>query len=236
MKELEKALQKLHIAYEPQMLAQFTSYMDGVLEWNEKVNLTRITDPEEFVIKHFIDSVICCGFEEFRQAGTVVDVGTGGGFPGVPLAILSPDKEYTLIDSLQKRLKIIDALCAAAGIHNVTTLHGRAEDLAADPKYRQQFDLCVSRAVANTAVLAEYCLPFIRTGGCLLAYKGPDAEAEAKEAEKAIRILGGDLTAIRSCNLADYGLDHNILIIQKVKETPQKYPRKAGTPSKDPLK
>ncbi len=236
MKELEKALQKLHIAYEPQMLAQFTSYMDGVLEWNEKVNLTRITDPEEFVIKHFIDSVICCGFEEFRQAGTVVDVGTGGGFPGVPLAILSPDKEYTLIDSLQKRLKIIDALCAAAGIHNVTTLHGRAEDLAADPKYRQQFDLCVSRAVANTAVLAEYCLPFIRTGGWLLAYKGPDAEAEAKEAEKAIRILGGDLTAIRSCNLADYGLDHNILIIQKVKETPQKYPRKAGTPSKDPLK
>ncbi len=236
MKELEKALQQLHIAYEPQMLAQFASYMEGVLSWNEKVNLTRITDHEEFVIKHFIDSVICCGSEEFRQAKKIVDVGTGGGFPGVPLAILSPDKDYTLIDSLQKRLKIIDTLCAEAGIRNVTTLHGRAEDLAADPKYRQQFDLCVSRAVANTAVLAEYCLPFIRTGGWLLAYKGPDAETEAKEAEHAIRILGGSLTAIRSCNLAAYGLDHNLLVIQKIKDTPRKYPRKAGTPSKEPLK
>lgn len=236
MKELEKALRELHIAYEPQMLAQFASYMDGVLDWNEKVNLTRITEHGEFIVKHFIDSVICCGFEEFRQAETVVDVGTGGGFPGVPLAILSPEKKYTLIDSLQKRLKIIDTLCAEAGIQNVTTLHGRAEDLAADPKYWQQFDLCVSRAVANTAVLAEYCLPFIKVGGWLLAYKGPDAETEAKEAKKAIRVLGGDLTAIRSCGLAEYGLDHNILIIQKVKDTPRKYPRKAGTPSKEPLK
>ena len=236
MKELEKALRELHIAYEPQMLTQFASYMDGVLDWNDKVNLTRITEHGEFIVKHFIDSVICSGFEEFRQAETVVDVGTGGGFPGVPLAILSPEKKYTLIDSLQKRLKIIDMLCAEAGIQNVTTLHGRAEDLAADPKYRQQFDLCVSRAVANTAVLAEYCLPFIKVGGWLLAYKGPDAETEAKEAEKAIRILGGDLTAIRSCDLAEYGLDHNILIIQKIKDTPRKYPRKAGTPSKEPLK
>lgn len=141
------------------MLAQFAVYMDGVLAWNQKVNLTRITERDEFIIKHFIDSVICCGFEECKQAKEIVDVGTGGGFPGVPLAILSPDKHYTLIDSLQKRLRIIDTLCAQAGITNVTTLHGRAEDLAADSRYRQQFDLCVSRAVANTAVLAEYCLP-----------------------------------------------------------------------------
>ena len=236
MKELEKSLQELKLPYEPQMLAQFAAYMDGVLAWNQKVNLTRITERDEFIIKHFIDSVICCGFEECKQAKEIVDVGTGGGFPGVPLAILSPDKHYTLIDSLQKRLRIIDTLCAQAGITNVTTLHGRAEDLAADSRYRQQFDLCVSRAVANTAVLAEYCLPFIRLGGSLLAYKGPDAAAEAKEAEKAIRLLGGSLTEIRSCGLTAYGLDHNILIIKKIKDTPPKYPRKAGTPSKEPLK
>lgn len=236
MKRLEKALQQLQIDCSPRMLAQFAAYMEGILAWNEKVNLTRITDHDEFIVKHFIDSVICGGFEEFRQAERIVDVGTGGGFPGVPLAILSPDKHYTLIDSLQKRLKIIDELCAQAEIRNVVTLHGRAEDLASDPRYRQQFDLCVSRAVANTAVLAEYCLPFIRTDGYLLAYKGPDAEAEAKEAEKAIRILGGRLEDIRSCNLAAYGLDHNILVIRKIKDTPQKYPRKAGTPSKEPLK
>ena len=236
MIKLEEALQTLKIPYTPQMFAQFAAYMDGVLTWNEKVNLTRITEHDEFVIKHFIDSVICCGFDECRQAKTIVDVGTGGGFPGVPLAILLPDKQFTLIDSLQKRLKIIDELCARTDIENVTTLHGRAEDLAAQPAYRQQFDLCVSRAVANTAVLAEYCLPFLKVGGYLLAYKGPDAATEAAEAKKAISLLGGSLTEIRGCNLAAYGLDHNILIIKKVKDTPQKYPRKAGTPSKEPLK
>ena len=124
MKELEKALQELNLPYEPQMLAQFAAYMDGVLAWNQKVNLTRITERDEFIIKHFIDSVICCGFEECKQAKEIVDVGTGGGFPGVPLAILSPDKHYTLIDSLQKRLRIIDTLCAQAGIANVTTHSG----------------------------------------------------------------------------------------------------------------
>ena len=136
MIKLEEALQTLKIPYTPQMLAQFAAYMDGVLTWNEKVNLTRITEHDEFVIKHFIDSVICCGFDECRQAKTIVDVGTGGGFPGVPLAILLPDKQFTLIDSLQKRLKIIDELCARTDIENVTTLHGRAEDLAAQPAYR----------------------------------------------------------------------------------------------------
>ena len=179
--------------------------------------------------------MICCGFEECKQAKEIVDVGTGGGFPGVPLAILSPDKHYTPIDSLQKRLRIIDTLCAQAGIANVTTLHGRAEDLAADSRYRQQFDLCVSRAVANTAVLAEYRLPFIRLGGSLLAYKGPDAAAEAKEAEKAIRLLGGSLTEIRSCGLTAYGLDHNILII-KNKGHPAKISEKSGNTVEGTLK
>ncbi len=236
MNNLKDALKNMGLPYDEQTMEKFRLYMEGVLQWNEKVNLTRITDPDEFISKHFIDSILCCGFDEFKCADRIIDVGTGGGFPGVPLAIVSPDKEYVLMDALNKRLKIIDELCDKAEIRNVTTVHSRAEDLAVKKEYRQQFDLCVSRAVANSAVLAEYCLPFIKRGGYFLAYKGPDVYEEAREAEKAIRILGGELTEIRDSNLKDFGIDHKIMVIKKIKDTPAKYPRKAGTPSKIPLK
>ena len=209
--------------------------MEGILTWNEKVNLTNITDPAEFRIKHNADSLMCVDFPEFQEAESVIDVGTGGGFPGIPLAVYAPDKHFTLLDSLNKRLRIIDELAGELEINNITLVHGRAEDIAKKPEHREKYDLCVSRAVSNLATLSEYCLPFIRVGGYLLAYKGPGAEDEAKDAEKALKILGGSIIDIRQTSMEEYGLDHRILVIKKVRNTPKAYPRKAGTPLKEPL-
>lgn len=236
MRELKEAFDRLGISCTDHMLRQFASYMDGVLSWNEKVNLTAITEREEFIVKHFLDSVLCFGFSEYTQAEKIIDVGTGAGFPGVPLAILSPDKKFTLMDSLKKRLNIIDKLTGSIELTNVVTVHARAEELARNKAYRQQYDLCVSRAVANLATLSEYCLPFIREGGYLLAYKGPEADEEILQAKKAIFLLGGQLEKVETAQLKEYGLDHRILFIKKIRNTPSKYPRKAGIPSKDPLK
>ena len=236
MEALKKALELMGGPSDEVTVNKYQQYMEGVLDWNEKVNLTNITDPEEFVIKHFIDSIICIDYPEFEEAGKIIDVGTGGGFPGVPLAIAAPDKEFILMDSLNKRLKIIDELCGQIGIGNVTTVHARAEELAKNKAHREQYDLCVSRAVANMATLAEYCLPFIKVGGCLMAYKGPDAEREVEEARKALFLLGGQVEEIREGNLKEFGIDHKVVIIKKVKNTPSKFPRKAGTPAKEPLK
>ena len=172
-----------------------------------------------------------------KYAETVIDVGTGGGFPGVPLAIIFPEKQFVLMDSLNKRLKVIDDLCAKAGITNVVTLHGRAEDLARMKEHRDKYDICVSRAVANMSVLSEYCLPFVRKGGYFLAYKGPNSEEEVKAAMKAIDILGGRVESYTEAFSADvFDFSHYIICIKKIKETPAKYPRKAGIPSKDPIK
>lgn len=233
MKKLKETFEKLNIPFDEEIIEQYEKYMNGILQWNEKVNLTAIKDREEFITKHYIDSILCYHFPEYGNAESVVDMGTGAGFPGVPLAIISQDKEFVLADSLNKRLKIIDELAASIALDNVTTVHGRAEELAKNKKYRERFDLCVSRAVANMAVLAEYCLPFVRVGGYLLAYKGPDAETEAEDAKKALKILGGKVKRIEAVNLADF--DHNIIVIEKIKETPAKYPRKAGTPAKEPI-
>ncbi len=210
-------------------------YMEGILSWNEKVNLTNITDPAEFRVKHNADSLMCVDFPEFISAKNVIDVGTGGGFPGIPLAVYAPDKSFTLLDSLNKRLKIIDELAGDLGISNISLVHGRAEDIARTKEHREKYDLCVSRAVSNLATLSEYCLPFIKVGGFLLAYKGPGADQEAKDAEKALKILGGRLIDIRETTMEEYGLDHRILVIEKVKNTSKTYPRKAGTPLKEPL-
>ncbi len=233
MKILSDALTELNIPFDDEILNQFRGYMEGILEWNEKINLTAITEKDEFVAKHFVDSVLCYGFREYENAETVIDVGTGGGFPGIPLAIISPDKDFVLADSLNKRLKVINTLAAKLGIENAETVHGRAEELARNKSHRQSYDLCISRAVANMAVLAEYCLPFIKKGGFLLAYKGPDAEAEVEMAAKAIHVLGGKVSRIQSVQLDGY--DHNIIVIEKVKDTPAKFPRKAGTPAKEPI-
>ena len=236
MKEIiiEK-LKGLGLPDEDARAKKLLDYMDLILEANEKVNLTAITDRQEFVNKHIIDSLAAAGLGEFDEAGTVIDVGTGGGFPGIPLAVYAPDKNFTLLDSLNKRLKIIDELAGSLDISNITLVHGRAEDIAKTKEHREKYDLCVSRAVSNLATLSEYCLPFIKVGGYLLAYKGPGAEQEAEDAAKALKILGGRLVDIRETTMEEYGLDHRILVIEKVRNTPKTYPRKAGTPLKDPL-
>ena len=236
MDKIRKALSELNIECTDKMLNQFSVYMEGVLEWNEKINLTAITDRDEFIEKHFIDSVLAADSPEVRAAESIIDVGTGAGFPGIPLAIIFPEKSFVLMDSLNKRLKVIDDLCARAGITNVTTVHGRAEELARNKQHREKYSLCVSRAVANMSTLSEYCLPFIKLSGYFLAYKGPDCEAELKEAENAVRTLGGKITDIRETDISDYNLSHKIIYVKKVKETPAKFPRKAGIPSKEPLK
>ena len=232
---LKKTLEAMNIENSQELIEKFRIYMEGVLEWNEKVNLTTITDPDEFVIKHFIDSIICANYPEYINAAKIIDVGTGAGFPGIPLSIISPEKEFILMDSLNKRLKIIDELCQRADIKNVVTLHARAEELAKNKAHRERYDLCVSRAVANMAVLAEYCLPFIKVGGFLMAYKGPEAENEVREAEHALYLLGGRAEEIRNGNLKEFGIDHKVVVIKKVSNTPSKYPRKPGTPTKEPL-
>lgn len=236
MKQLERALTQLGISSDSSRIEKFRIYMEGILNWNKMVNLTSITDPEEFIEKHYMDSLLCVSYDEFQNSNSIIDVGTGGGFPGVPLAIAAPEKEFLLIDSLNKRIKIINELCEKAEIKNVTAIHGRAEELAKNKKYRQKFDLCVSRAVANLSVLSEYCLPFIKKGGWFLAYKGPDIREELKESRKAIQILGGEVKKEEQPILDGFSLEHKIIFIEKTGSTPSKFPRKAGTPSKEPLK
>jgi 16S rRNA (guanine527-N7)-methyltransferase len=209
-------------------------YMDGILEYNQHVNLTSITDPEEFITKHYLDSASISSLSEFQDAGTIIDVGTGGGFPGVPLAVLFPEKKFTVEDSLQKRIRVIQDLLSRAGIENVEAVHARAEDLGKDPVHREQYDLCISRAVSRMSVLAEYCLPFVKPGGFFISYKGSDLEKELGEGKKAVQVLGGEIDRVQPAGVE--GMQHQFVVVKKVKHTPKKYPRKAGTPGKTPIR
>lgn len=236
MKQLTDALERMGVSYQPEMILKFQKYMESILEWNEKVNLTSITDSQEFILKHYVDSVVICKCPQYQSAERIVDIGTGAGFPGIPLAILNPEKEFLLLDSLNKRIKIIQELSADIGLTNVHFCHGRAEEFAHKKEYREQYDLCVSRAVANLAVLSEYCLPFVRVGGWFAAYKSGSAEEEIHASRTAVALLGGDIKENYHPELKDFDMDHRILLISKSKKTLSKYPRKAGTPAKEPLK
>ena len=220
--------------YEAEKVEKLLKYMDEILDWNTKVNLTNIVDKNDFIEKHYLDSLILGNEEVFLNSKSIIDVGTGGGFPGIPLAICYEDKEYTLLDSLNKRLKIIDQLTGQLGINNVTTCHGRAEELGQKKEYRESFDLCVSRAVANLTSLSELCIPFVNVGGYFIAYKGPGVYEELKAAEKAIKVLGGEVVEIKD---AAYGKgdEHKLLVIKKIKKSPKKYPRKPGEPVRNPI-
>ncbi len=229
-----RGLNDLNIPFDEGMLLAFDRYMEGILEYNQKVNLTAITDREKFEEKHYLDSLSVCGLSEYMDAATVIDVGTGGGFPGVPLAIISPEKKFTLADSLMKRIKIIRAITEEMGLTNVKAIHGRAEDLGQKDEYRGSFDLCVSRAVADMAILSEYCLPMVKRGGYFIAYKTDRSDEEVEASEKAIRILGGEIDRIERLNTA--GMNHSLVVVKKIFDTPKKYPRKAGTPVKSPLR
>ena len=227
-----KELESSGFEFSSEQIQKLSLYMEGIVDWNEKVNLTAITEPGEFVKKHYIDSLQVLNIADFQEAKRVLDLGTGGGFPGMPLAIACENKQFTLVDSLAKRLRIIDELAAEIGIENVRTIHGRFESLAHDEELREKYELVLSRAVAEMAVLAEYALPFIEVGGSLIAYKtaGEKLDEEIEAAGKAIKTLGGELSRIKK---VEY--DHALVVINKVKSTPAKYPRKEGTPKKDPL-
>lgn len=214
----------------------FIKYMRLLQEWNEKINLTAITEDEEIIKKHFIDCIKAFKSEEITNAKTVIDVGTGAGFPGLPIAIMNPNCEVTLLDSLNKRINFLNLVVKELDLKNVKTIHSRAEDGARNKELREKFDIATSRAVANMAVLSEFCLPYVKIKGHFVALKGPAVDDELKDADKAIKVLGGEFKKIIEIEIENTDLKHNIVEIRKVKQCPKTYPRKAGTVNKNPIK
>jgi 16S rRNA (guanine527-N7)-methyltransferase len=211
--------------------------MELLLEANEHVNLTSDTNPDEFIKRHLLDSVCCYGWPEIEKAKRIVDIGTGAGLPGIPLAILYPEKQFVLIDSLRKRIDFINEVIGELGLSSITALHLRAEDAGVDKSLRENFDLCVSRALAPLPVLLEYGLPLVKLGGAMYAYKTKKAEPEIKESEAALKVLGANPTVpALDAGPTNTTSTLRIFIICKSKYTPKKYPRKAGTASKNPIK
>lgn len=217
------------------VLDQFMSFKTLLLEWNEKINLTTITDEEGIVYKHFLDSLTCLNGPVTFSGKKVLDLGTGAGFPGIPIKIVMPELEITLMDSLNKRIQYLNEVCQALDISNITCVHARAEEAARKSEFREKFDIVVSRAVANMSTLSEYCLPFVKVGGYFIAQKTHEAIDEINAAEKAVKILGGSAPEIISVSVPGTDLAHNLVIIRKIKATPSVYPRKAGTPAKKPI-
>jgi 16S rRNA (guanine527-N7)-methyltransferase len=215
---------------------QFIKYMRLLQEWNEKINLTAITEDEEIVKKHFIDCIKAFKSEAIKNANNIIDVGTGAGFPGLPIAIMNPNVQVTLLDSLNKRINFLNLVVEELGLKNVKTIHSRAEDGARNKELREKFDVATSRAVANMVVLSEYCLPYVKVKGYFVALKGPAIEEELKDGQKAINVLGGEFKNIIEVNIEKSDLNHNIVEVKKIKQCPKIYPRKAGTVNKNPIK
>ena len=226
----EVGLELTEVQYE-----QFIKYMRLLQEWNEKINLTAITEDEEVVKKHFIDCIKAFKSDKIKNAKTIIDVGTGAGFPGLPIAIMNPNVEVTLLDSLNKRINFLNLVVRELGLKNVKTIHSRAEDGARKPELREKFDIATSRAVANMAVLSEFCMPYVKKGGYFVALKGPSIDEELENGSNAIKILGGELKDIIEISIEETDLKHNIVEVKKIKTCPKTYPRKAGTVNKKPL-
>lgn len=214
---------------------QFTDFYEYLVEKNKVMNLTGITEFQEVLMKHFLDSLACVKAVSMENIKTVMDIGTGAGFPGVPLKIAFPHLEACLLDSLKKRVGFLEETFRLLKLEDIRAIHGRAEEFAKNKAYREKYDLCVSRAVSNLATLSEYCLPYVKIGGIFISYKSGKVQEEAQQAEKAIHILGGKVKDILYFRLPDSEIDRSLVVIEKVKPTPARYPRKAGTPLKEPL-
>jgi len=214
---------------------QFDAYFRLLVEWNEKMNLTAITEEGQVYTKHFYDSVTPAFYFPFDQVQTTVDIGGGAGFPSIPLKICFPHLQMTIIDSLNKRITFLEHVANELGLTDVRPVHGRAEERGQEPAYRESFDLVIARAVARLNVLSEYCLPFAKVGGTFIAMKGADISPELNEAKKAIKTLGGKTRKVETFQLVEDAGERNIVIIDKAEPTPKSYPRKAGTPAKKPL-
>lgn len=231
---LKNCAEKLNIPLSDTQLEQFLLYKELLLEWNEKINLTAITQEDEIAIKHFADCITPLLFRDFKGK-SVIDVGTGAGFPGLPVKIACPQVKLTLLDSLNKRINFLCQVVEALGLENVNCIHSRAEDGGRDDTLREAFDVCVSRAVAPLNVLAEYDLPFVKVGGELIALKGKAAMEEICQGEKAISLLGGEISQVKDITLPFSDITHTLVFVQKIKHTPDKYPRKAGKITKSPI-
>ena len=231
--ELKKSLDVINIKLNEKQIKQFYDYMNLLIEWNKKINLTAIIEPKEIILKHFVDSLTISKY--INEKSTLIDVGTGAGFPGIPLKILRNDIKITLVDSLNKRIKFLDEVIEKLNLDGIKTVHGRAEEIGRNREYREKFDYATSRAVANTAILSEYLIPLVKINGKCIYMKGPDTNEELKNGKKAISVLGGNIVNKEEFELPYSDIKRTIIIIEKVKNTPTKYPRKAGTPSKEPI-
>ena len=233
--QFEKDCKELGVVLTTGQIQQFLKYYEMLVKWNEVMNLTAITEYDEVMKKHFVDSISLCKAYDVTQEKTVIDVGTGAGFPGLALKIAFPNLQVTLLDSLNKRINFLNEVIQTLGLTGVETIHGRAEDFAKPGKCREKFDLCVSRAVANLSTLSEYCIPFLKIGGKFISYKSEKISEEMNVAKHAVNLLGGKIDGQVEFMLPESDIYRNLFIIEKIKSTPVKYPRKAGLPSKEPL-
>lgn len=216
-------------------ISAFNKYYELLYEWNKKINLTAITEPKDVAIKHMVDSLSCFKADLFKENTSLIDVGTGAGFPGLPLKIFYPSLKLTLLDSLNKRVKFLQLVVDELGLKDVEVIHARSEEAARNKKYREKFDLATARAVARLPIICEYCLPFVKDGGTFIALKGRQYEEEATQAQKAIKILGGEIADIMPVKLPEIDDKRAVIYIKKIKSTPKTYPRKAGTPERNPI-
>ena len=236
--QMREEMEDLGVSLSPRQMEQFFSYYEMLVEKNKVMNLTAITDESQVVTKHFVDSVSLVKVldqDMFSDKISLIDVGTGAGFPGIPLKIVFPNIRLTLLDSLNKRIRFLDEVCETLEFSDVSCIHGRAEDEAKDKEHRESYDICVSRAVANLASLSEYCLPFIREGGYFVSYKSGDIEEELEKSRRAVTVLGGAVEDTVVFYLPHSDLSRSLVKIKKIKSTPKKYPRKAGLPAKEPI-
>lgn len=235
LEKFKSGLYQLQINLSENQLQQFITYYEMLIEKNKVMNLTAITEFEDVVEKHFLDSLSLVEIVKLNQDIKILDLGTGAGFPGIPLKIAFPELRLELMDSLNKRINFLNEVITALKLEGITAVHGRAEEMARKPEYREQFELCVSRAVANLSSLCEYCLPFVGQGGQFISYKSGEIEEELEQSKRAIFLLGGRIKNIRKFRLVETDAERSFVQIEKIKKTPKTYPRKAGTPSKDPL-
>ncbi len=232
---LENLLKKINIPYNKDSLDKFEKFKDLLIEWNKKINITSIENEEEIYLKHFIDSVIIKKYVIIKEGSKTIDVGTGGGFPGIPLKLIDNEMKITLLDSLNKRIKFLDETVKELDLKDVECIHGRAEELGQDKKYREKYDYGFSRAVASLNVLLEYVLPFIKKDGLFIAFKGSNFNDEIQESKNALELLGGEIIDLKEYDLPESDISRSLIVIKKIKNTPNKYPRRPGTPNKKPL-
>lgn len=233
---LIEGCKKLNIEINDIQIKQFEKYFDMLIETNKVMNLTAITEIDEVMIKHFLDSILVAAKIDFKKYNSMIDVGTGAGFPGIPIKIMFPHLKVTLLDSLNKRLKFLNNVIDELGLEDIYTIHGRAEDIGKNKDYREKYDLCVSRAVANLSTLSEYCIPFISINGDFISYKSDMSDDEINDASVAIKVLGCEVTSKDKIDLPFTDISRKFVICKKKKYTPKKFPRKAGTPLKEPIK